>query len=79
MENLTAAQVEEVILEVLATVTKMDVSNVTMDTPLSEIGLKSIQLISVSALLDEKLGDAPNFRALMGMQKVQDIRDYILR
>ena len=70
--------VEEIILNVLATVTKQDVSNLTMDTPLADIGLKSIQLISVSALLDEKLDDAPNFRQLMGMEKISDIRDFVV-
>lgn len=69
--------IEETILNVLATVTKQDASNLSIDTPLADIGLKSIQLISVSALLEEKLGDAPNFRQLMGMEKVSDIRDFI--
>lgn len=71
--------VEETILSVLATVTKSDISGLTMDTPLAELGLKSIQLVSLCALLDEKLGDGPNFRALMGMEKIGDIRDYVLR
>jgi acyl carrier protein len=51
----------------------------TMETTLAEIGMKSIQLISVSALLEEKLGDAPSFRALMNMEKIKDIRDFILQ
>jgi len=71
--------VEETILEVLKTVTQADTSAVTMDTDLMDLNLKSIELISLSALLDEKLGEAPNFRALMSMKKVRDIRDYILR
>lgn len=79
MENLNAAVVEETILEVLKIVTQADTSGVTMDTDLLDLNLKSIELISLSALLDEKLGEAPNFRALMSMKKVQDIRDYILR
>jgi acyl carrier protein len=79
MENLNAAVVEETILEVLKTVTQADTSAVTMDTDLMDLNLKSIELISLSALLDEKLGEAPNFRALMSMKKVRDIRDYILR
>ena len=79
MENLNAAGVEETILEVLKTVTQADTSAVTMDTDLMDLNLKSIELISLSALLDEKLGEAPNFRALMSMKKVRDIRDYILR
>lgn len=79
MDTQNVNNVENTILNVLATVTKQDATALSMDTPLAEIGLKSIQLISVSALLDEKLGEAPNFRALMGMEKVSDIRDYILR
>ena len=79
MENLNAAVVEETILEVLKTVTQADTSAVTMDTDLMDLNLKSIELISLSALLDEKLGEAPNFRALISMKKVRDIRDYILR
>lgn len=70
---------EETILNVLATVTKLDVSTMSMETTLAELGLKSIQLISVSALLEEKLGDAPNFRALMKMEKIKDIRDFLLQ
>lgn len=70
--------VESTIMEVLATATKKDVSNYTMETPLEEINFQSIQLISFSALLEEKLGDAPNFRALMNMKQLKDVRDYIL-
>ena len=79
MYNLNTALVEETILEVLKTVTQKDTSAVTMDTDLADLNLKSIELISLSALLDEKLGEAPNFRALMNMKTVQEIRDYILR
>lgn len=71
-------KVEQVIMEVLETVTKKDVSAYTMDTFLEEVDFQSIQLISFSALLEEKLGDAPNFRALMNMKQLKDIRDYIL-
>lgn len=71
-------KVEQTIMEVLETATKKDVSNYTMDTYLEEINFQSIQLISFSALLEEKLGDAPNFRALMNMKQLKDIRDYML-
>lgn len=79
MEELNPKVVEETILNVLGTVTRADISGLTMETPLTEVGLKSIQLISVSALLDEKLGIAPNFRTLIGMETIGQIRDYILR
>lgn len=79
MDNTNVKVVEETILNVLATVTKSDIKTMNMETTLAEIGLKSIQLISVSALLDEKLGDAPNFRDLMKMEKIKDIRDYMLQ
>lgn len=71
-------KVEATIMEVLETVTKQDVSGYTMDTLLEDIHFQSIQLISFSALLEEKLGDAPNFRALMNMKYLKDIRDYLV-
>ncbi|MBQ8662328.1 MAG: acyl carrier protein [Eubacterium sp.] len=75
---MTKEMVESTILEVLGTALKRDVSEYTMETVLEEINFQSIQLISFSALLEEKLGDAPNFRALMNMKQLKDVRDYIL-
>jgi len=79
MEELSRSEVEQIVLEVLGIATDTDPANYTMETPLEEINLKSMQLISVAALLEEKLGYGPNFRALMGMSKVGDIADYVLR
>lgn len=79
MENLSRAEVEQVVLEVLSTSTGIEVNAMSMDTPLAELHIKSIQVIGISALLEEKLGYAPNFRALIGMEKISDICDYILR
>lgn len=78
MENLNQETVEKTIMEVLNTVCGSS-EGFTMDTPLEEINLKSLQLISISALLEEKLGYAPNFRSLINMKTIGDIRDYILR
>ena len=78
MEGYNKNEVEQVILEVLTT-TCEGVENISMDTPLVDINLTSIQLISVSALLEDKLGYAPNFRSLINMEKVGDIRDYIMK
>ena len=66
----------ETIINVLATATKRDPGEFNIDMSMEEIGLKSIQLISTIALLEDKLGDAPNFRKLMGMEKVSDILEY---
>ncbi|MCI8991818.1 MAG: acyl carrier protein [Eubacterium sp.] len=78
MESFNVNEVEKAIIEVLSTVCE-EKGEISMETSLADIDLKSIQLISVSALLEERLGYAPNFRALIGMEKVGDIRDYIMR
>ena len=78
MKNLNGASVEKAIMEVLETVTHKDLSSMTMDTPLTEVGLTSIQIISVCALLEGKLGDSPNFRKLIGMKTIGDILSYYM-
>ena len=79
MEELNRNEVEQTVLEVIGIATETDASSYSMDTQLADINLKSMQLISISALIEEKLGYGPNFRALMGMSTVGDIVEYILR
>ena len=78
MESLNKEIVEQTIMSVLETVYGSK-EGLSMDTQLEDMHLKSLQIISLSALLEEKLGYAPNFRAIINMKTIGDVRDFILR
>jgi len=78
MENLNKETVEQTIMNVMNTIYGTT-EGLTMDSNLEDLALKSLQIISISALLEEKLGYAPNFRSLINMKTLGEIRDYILK
>jgi acyl carrier protein len=69
--------IEKLVIEKLAMVAKKDQDAITSETLLQEdLGLKSIDYVGLSATLENELGDAPNFKEMLGMQKVGDIVDF---
>lgn len=72
--------IEKLVIEKLAMIAKKDKDAITPETLLQEdLGLKSIDYVGLSATLENELGDAPNFKEMLGMQKVEDIVDFCVK
>jgi acyl carrier protein len=72
--------IEKLVIEKLAMIAKKDQDAITSETLLQEdLGLKSIDYVGLSATLENELGDAPNFKEMLGMQKVGDIVDFCVK
>lgn len=73
------AATEQLIISKVAMITKKDPASITRDTRLqADLDMKSIDYVGLSATLENELGEAPNFKDMLSMEKISDISDFII-
>lgn len=65
------------IIDLAAQTYRKDAASITRDTPIKELGQKSLQLVALNSRIEEELGVGVPIREVMKMKTVGDLIDRV--